>query len=161
MRKTLDPARDVGVLRTRICGVGRVHRSRVTFASNIVGGARYGYTLLWVLLWSNGMAMLVQYLSAEARHRDRQARCRSVAASTTPRPMVWLLWVGAEVSAIATDLAEFLGAALGFYLLFGPGPVGTRHGPHSCHAAGRHLPRRSSCSCCLPSISADSAISKA
>jgi len=90
------------------------------FASNIVGGARYGYTLLWVLLWSNAMAVLVQYLSAKlgiATGKTLPECCREEFS----RPVVWLLWVGAEVSAIATDLAEFLGAALGFYLLFGPG----------------------------------------
>ncbi len=89
------------------------------FASNIVGGARYGYTLLWVLLWSNAMAMLVQYLSAKlgiATGKTLPESCREQFS----RPVVWLLWVGAEISAIATDLAEFLGAALGFYLLFGP-----------------------------------------
>ncbi len=89
------------------------------FASNIVGGARYGYTLLWVLLWSNAMAMLVQYLSAKlgiATGCTLPESCREHFS----RPVVWMLWVGAEVSAIATDLAEFLGAALGFYLLFGP-----------------------------------------
>jgi len=89
------------------------------FASNIVGGAKYGYTLLWVLLWSNAMAMLVQYLSAKlgiATGRTLPECCREHFS----KPVVWLLWVGAEVSAIATDLAEFLGAALGFYLLVGP-----------------------------------------
>jgi manganese transport protein len=89
------------------------------FASNIVGGARYGYTLLWVLLWSNAMAVLVQYLSAKlgiATGKTLPQCCREEFS----RPVVWMLWVGAEVSAIATDLAEFLGAALGFYLLFGP-----------------------------------------
>lgn len=95
------------------------------FASNIVGGARFKYTLLWVLLWSNGMAMLVQYLSAKlgiATGRTLPQNCRDHFS----RPVVWLLWVGAEISAIATDLAEFLGAALGFYLLFGPALL--RHG---------------------------------
>ncbi|MGI4854796.1 MAG: Nramp family divalent metal transporter [Janthinobacterium lividum] len=89
------------------------------FASNIVGGARYGYTLLWVLLWSNAMAMLVQYLSAKlgiATGKTLPQSCRENFST----PVIWLLWIGAEISAIATDLAEFLGAALGFYLLFGP-----------------------------------------
>ncbi len=89
------------------------------FASNIVGGARYGYTLLWVLLWSNAMAVLVQYLSAKlgiATGKTLPQCCREEFSL----PVVWMLWVGAEISAIATDLAEFLGAALGFYLLFGP-----------------------------------------
>lgn len=89
------------------------------FASNIVGGAKFGYTLLWVLLWSNAMAMLVQYLSAKlgiATGQTLPQCCRQHFAT----PVVWLLWIGAEISAIATDLAEFLGAALGFYLLLGP-----------------------------------------
>lgn len=89
------------------------------FASNIVGGAKFGYTLLWVLLWSNAMAMLVQYLSAKlgiATGQTLPECCREHFS----KPVVWLLWVGAEISAIATDLAEFLGAALGFYLLLGP-----------------------------------------
>jgi manganese transport protein len=89
------------------------------FATNILGGSQYGYRLLWVLLWSNAMAILIQYLSA---------KLGIVTGLTLPqycrkhflRPMTLFLWVAAEVSAIATDLAEFLGAALGFYLLFGP-----------------------------------------
>lgn len=89
------------------------------FASNIVGGARYGYTLLWVLLWSNAMAMLVQYLSAKLGIATGQTLPECCRAHFS-RPVVWLLWAGAEISAIATDLAEFLGAALGFYLLTGP-----------------------------------------
>ncbi len=91
------------------------------FGANIVGGAQYGYTLLWVLFWSNLMAMLVQYLSAKlgiATGRSLPQNCRDHFS----RPMVWMLWTAAEISAIATDLAEFLGAALGAYLLFG-GPL--------------------------------------
>ncbi len=89
------------------------------FGANIVGGAQFGYTLLWVLLWSNMMAMLVQYLSAKlgiATGRSLPQNCRDHFS----RPAVLLLWVAAEISAIATDLAEFLGAGLGAYLLFGP-----------------------------------------
>ena len=89
------------------------------FGANIVGGAEFGYTLLWVLLWSNVMAMLVQYLSAKlgiATGRSLPQNCRDHFS----RPVVLVLWVAAETSAIATDLAEFLGAALGAYLLFGP-----------------------------------------
>jgi manganese transport protein len=89
------------------------------FAANIEGGSRFGYRLLWVLLWSNAMAILIQYLSA---------KLGIVTGCTLPqncrkhflRPIVLGLWVAAEISAVATDLAEFLGAALGFYLLFGP-----------------------------------------
>jgi manganese transport protein len=87
------------------------------FATNIEGGTRFGYTLLWVLLWSNAMAILVQYLSAKlgiATGLTLPQNCRTHFS----RPVTILLWVAAELAAAATDLAEFLGAALGFYLLF-------------------------------------------
>ncbi|MGH9598058.1 MAG: Nramp family divalent metal transporter [Edaphobacter sp.] len=89
------------------------------FATNIEGGSRFGYRLLWVLLWSNAMAILIQYLSAKlgiVTGLTLPQNCRKHFS----RPMTLFLWVAAEVAAIATDLAEFLGAALGFYLLFGP-----------------------------------------
>jgi manganese transport protein len=89
------------------------------FAANIEGGSRFGYRLLWVLLWSNVMAILIQYLSAKlgiVTGCTLPQNCRKHFA----RPIVLGLWVAAEISAVATDLAEFLGAALGFYLLFGP-----------------------------------------
>jgi manganese transport protein len=88
------------------------------FATNIEGGARFGYSLLWVLLWSNAMAVLIQFLSAKlgiATGRTLPQLCRAL----YPRPVNIGLWVAAELAALATDLAEFLGAALGFYLLFG------------------------------------------
>jgi manganese transport protein len=92
------------------------------FATNIEGGARFGYellwVLLWVLLWSNAMAILVQYLAAKlgiATGRTLPENCRAEFS----RPVTIGLWVAAEIGAMATDLAEFLGAALGFYLLFG------------------------------------------
>ncbi|MGA2717726.1 MAG: Nramp family divalent metal transporter, partial [Candidatus Acidiferrales bacterium] len=88
------------------------------FATNIEGGARFGYELLWVLLWSNAMAILVQYLAAKlgiATGKTLPENCRAEFS----HPVTVLLWVAAEVGAMATDLAEFLGAALGFYLLFG------------------------------------------
>src|SRR5512146_3129406 len=86
------------------------------FATNIQGGTEFGYTLLWVLLWSNAMAILIQFLSAKlgiATGRTLPQNCRAHYS----RPVNFGLWVAAELSAIATDLAEFLGAALGFYLL--------------------------------------------
>jgi len=89
------------------------------FATNIQGGSRFGYRLLWVLLWSNAMAILIQYLSAKlgiVTGLTLPQNCRKHFS----RPMTFALWVAAEVAAIATDLAEFLGAALGLYLLFGP-----------------------------------------
>jgi len=88
------------------------------FAANFEGGARFGYTLLWVLLWANAMAILIQYLSAKlgiATGRTLPQNCR---AYFTPK-VNFGLWVAAELAALATDLAEFLGAALGFYLLLG------------------------------------------
>ncbi len=88
------------------------------FATNFDGGAQFGYKLLWVLLWSNAMAILIQYLSAKlgiATGQTLPENCRTHFSRTT----AVVLWVAAEISAIATDLAEFLGAALGFYLLFG------------------------------------------
>ncbi|MBI1795298.1 MAG: Nramp family divalent metal transporter [Chloroflexi bacterium] len=88
------------------------------FATNIQGGAKFGYMLLWVILASNLMAMLVQTLAAKlgiATGQNLAEHCRN----NFPRPVVISMWVISELAAIATDLAEFLGAALGFYLLFG------------------------------------------
>jgi manganese transport protein len=88
------------------------------FATNFDAGARFGYKLLWVLLWSNAMAILIQYLSAKlgiATGRTLPQNCRTYFS----RPVTVMLWIAAEIAALATDLAEFLGAALGLYLLFG------------------------------------------
>jgi len=88
------------------------------FATNIQGGAQFGYTLLWVVVVTNLMAMLIQTLSAKlgiATGRNLAQLCRE----NFPRPVVIVMWVLMEIVAMATDLAEFLGAALGFYLLFG------------------------------------------
>jgi manganese transport protein len=88
------------------------------FATNIQGGAQFGYQLLWVIVASNLMAMLIQSLSAKlgiASGLNLAEQCRN----NFPRPMVVVMWVIMELVAMATDLAEFLGAALGFNLLFG------------------------------------------
>jgi manganese transport protein len=88
------------------------------FATNIQGGSRFGYMLLWVILMSNLMAMLIQTLSAKlgiATGHNLAEMCRQ----RFPRPVVWVMWGVMELVAMATDLAEFLGAALGFNLLFG------------------------------------------
>jgi manganese transport protein len=88
------------------------------FATNIQGGAQFGYILLWVVMASNLMAMLIQALSAKlgiATGLNLAEHCRT----HFPRPIVWGMWLLMEIVAIATDLAEFLGAALGFNLLFG------------------------------------------
>jgi manganese transport protein len=88
------------------------------FATNIAGGAKYGYLLLWVLLSANLMAMLIQNLSAKigiATGRNLPELCRE----HFPRQVSWGLWVQAELIAMATDLAEFVGAAIALNLLFG------------------------------------------
>ena len=87
------------------------------FATNIQGGAEFGYMLVWVIIASNLMAMLIQTLSAKlgiATGMNLAEVCRE----QFPRPLVWGMWVISEIVAMATDLAEFLGAALGFNLLF-------------------------------------------
>lgn len=88
------------------------------FATNIQGGAQFGYRLLWVILASNLMAMLIQSLSAKlgiASGLNLAEQCRQ----HFRRPVVIGMWVLMELVSMATDLAEFLGAALGFNLLFG------------------------------------------
>ncbi|HEY6422787.1 MAG TPA: Nramp family divalent metal transporter [Pseudonocardiaceae bacterium] len=88
------------------------------FATNFSAGARYGYALIWVIVLANLVAMLVQYLSAKtgvATGRDLPELCRE----HLPRVVSLGLWVQAELVAMATDLAEFVGAAVGLNLLFG------------------------------------------
>jgi manganese transport protein len=88
------------------------------FATNIQAGSKYGYQLLWVVLLANLIAMLFQSLSAKlgiVTGRNLAEMCRE----QLPRPMVWLMWVVSEIAAMATDLAEFLGGAIGLSLLFG------------------------------------------
>lgn len=88
------------------------------FATNIQGGAQFGYELLWVILGSNLMAMLLQALSAKlgiATGKNLAEHCRE----RFPRRVVWAMWVLMELVAMATDLAEFLGAAVALNLLFG------------------------------------------
>jgi manganese transport protein len=87
------------------------------FATNIQAGARYGYTLLWVVLAANLIAMLFQGLSAKlgiVTNRNLAELCRE----QFPPPAVWAMWVVSEIAAMATDLAEFLGGAIGLALLF-------------------------------------------
>ncbi|MBV9005807.1 MAG: Nramp family divalent metal transporter [Solirubrobacterales bacterium] len=88
------------------------------FATNVQGGAKYGYLLLWVVLLANLIAMLIQYLSAKLGIvSDRNLP--EVVRERFPRAVTWGMWVQAEVMAMSTDIAEFLGAALGLNLLFG------------------------------------------
>jgi len=88
------------------------------FATNIESGAKCGYMLLWVVVASNLMAMLIQMLSAKvgiATGYNLAELCRQY----FPRWVVWVMWVIMELVAISTDLEEFIGAAVGFNLLFG------------------------------------------
>jgi len=88
------------------------------WATDLEGGARFGYTLLWVLVMSNIMAILLQTLSARlgiVTGRDLAQACRD----NFPAPVAYALWVLAEIAIAATDLAEVLGTAIGINLLFG------------------------------------------
>jgi manganese transport protein len=94
------------------------------FATNFSGGAAFGYTLLWVIVAANLMAMLIQSLTAKlglATGRDLATLCRE----RMPKPVTRMLWLQAEAVAIATDLAEIVGGAVALNLLFGvPLPIG-------------------------------------
>lgn len=87
------------------------------FATNISGGSKFNYTLIWVILWSNLMAIFLQTMSAKlgiATGHTLPQMCGKVFSKKTN----WCFWVIAEFAAMATNLAEFLGSTLGFYLLF-------------------------------------------
>jgi manganese transport protein len=88
------------------------------FATNMAGGAKFGYLLLWVILMANLMGMVIQSLSAKlgiATGMNLPEVCRE----RFPRTVSFLLWIQAEIIAMATDLAEFIGAAIGLNILFG------------------------------------------
>jgi manganese transport protein len=123
----LEEIRARGPLRGRLALLGPAFVAAVAyidpgnFATNIAGGAKYGFLLVWVIIAANLMAMLVQYLSAKvgiATGMSLPELCRA----HLPRPATWGLWVQAEIIAIATDLAEFVGAAIALNLLFGVPP---------------------------------------
>src|SRR6266699_558691 len=89
----------------------------VNWATDLEGGARFGYRLLWVLVMSNAMAVLLQTLSARlgiVAGRDLAQACRE----TYPRPVTYALWGLCEIAIAACDLAEVLGAAIALNLLF-------------------------------------------
>lgn len=88
------------------------------FATNIAAGSQYGYLLLWVILFSNIMALIIQSLSAKLGIATGK-NLAEVAREEFPKPVSIGLWIQGELVIIATDLAEFIGAALGIYLLFG------------------------------------------
>ncbi len=120
----LRVARARGRVRGRLALLGPAFVAAVAyidpgnFATNITAGAKYGYLLVWVIVAANLIAMLVQYLSAKigiASERNLPELCRD----SLPKPVTFGLWLQAEAIAIATDLAEFVGAAIALYLLFG------------------------------------------
>jgi len=126
--QTVSAARDVlvgrGGVRSYLAFVGPAVVASIAymdpgnFATNIQAGAKYGYTLLWVVLLANLVAMLFQALSAKlgiVTGRNLAEMCRE----QFPQPIVWTMWVISEIAAMATDLAEFLGGAIGLSLLFG------------------------------------------
>lgn len=86
------------------------------FATNIQGGSAFGYNLLWVVVLANLMALLIQTLSAKLGIATGQ-NLAEVCRDHLPPPLVYTMWAGSEVAAMATDLAEFLGASLGLNLL--------------------------------------------
>jgi manganese transport protein len=94
------------------------------FATNIEAGSHYGYALLWVVVLANLVAMLFQALSAKlgiVTGRNLAELCRDL----LPPPLVWTMWIVSEIAAMATDLAEFLGGAIGLSLLLHlPLPIG-------------------------------------
>lgn len=124
----LHQTRSRGRLRGRLALFGPAFVAAVAyidpgnFATNIAGGAKYGYMLLWVIVGANLMAMLVQYLSAKtgiATGKSLPELCRE----HFKKPVTFGLWLQAEAIAIATDLAEFVGAAIALNLLFGVPPL--------------------------------------
>ena len=90
------------------------------FATNVAGGSKFGYQLVWVIVAANLLAMLIQTLSAKLGIATGR-NLPEVARERLGRRATILLWLQAEAIAMATDLAEFLGAAIGFHLLFGFG----------------------------------------
>ncbi len=122
----LRQARAKGPVRGRLALLGPAFVAAVAyidpgnFATNFESGAKFGYKLVWVIVMANLMAVLVQYLSAKAglaSGRSLPELCRE----SFPRTANGFLWLQAEAIAIATDLAEFVGAAIGLNLLFGIG----------------------------------------
>ena len=109
------------------------------WATDLEGGARFGYQLLWVLVMSNAMAMLLQTLSARlgiVRGLDLAQACREA----YPQSVSFALWVLCEIAIAACDLAEVLGAAIGLNLLFGTAAAGRRPAHRGRHAAAALVP---------------------
>ena len=108
------------------------------WATDLAGGAKFGYTLLFVIMMSNLMAILLQHLCIKlgvATGRDLAQACRDHYST----PTVWFLWILCELAIAACDLAEVVGSAIGLQLLFGiPAGVGLPH--HGAGRAGRAVP---------------------
>lgn len=113
-----------GGLRSRLLFLGPAVTASIAYldpgnyATNIQAGARYGFSLLWVVIAANLIAMLFQALSARLGIATGR-NLAEVSRDRLPRRLVWAMWLISEVAAMATDLAEFLGGALGFALLSG------------------------------------------
>ena len=112
-----------GGLRSRLLFAGPAIIASVAYmdpgnyATNIQAGAGYGYGLLWVVLLANLIAMLFQALSARLGIVTGK-NLAELSRDNFPRPVVWVMWAVSEIAAMATDLAEFLGGAIGLALLF-------------------------------------------
>lgn len=87
------------------------------FATNISGGSKFNYALIWVILFSNLMAIFLQTMSAKIGIATGFS-IPEMCAKVFPRKLNWIFWIVAEIGAMATDLAEFLGGTVGLYLLF-------------------------------------------
>lgn len=121
-----QPERDLGITRklkglSKFLGpafiVSVAYIDPGNFATNISGGSVFNYNLVWVILWSNLMAIFLQVMSAKlgiATGANLTQMCKRVFSRKTN----WCFWVVAELAAMATTMAEFLGGALGFYLLY-------------------------------------------
>src|SRR3954453_13878127 len=113
----LDRLRSRGRVRTMLAVMGPAFVACIAyvdpgnFATNIAGGAKYGYLLLWVLVMSNLMAMLIQNLSAK-RGTGARTNLPDLCREHFPRRVSFGVWVQAELVAMATALAEFVGAAI-------------------------------------------------
>jgi manganese transport protein len=124
----LRRVRERGRFRGRVALLGPAFVAAVAyidpgnFATNIAAGAKYGYMLVWVIVAANVMAMLVQYLSAKTGIATGK-NLPELAREHFPKPVTFGLWMQAEAIAIATDLAEFVGAAIALNLLFGVPPL--------------------------------------
>src|SRR5216683_970435 len=124
VHRTVPVQSATGVLRRMLAFAGPAYLVSVGYmdpgnwATDLAGGSKFGYQLVWVLLMSNLMAVLLQTLSARlgvVTGRDLAQACRDF----YPRFLVWPLWILCEIAIVACDLAEVLGAAIGLQLLFG------------------------------------------